>query len=88
MSCDYYWRGNMGDIGGYATDINEWFYPVLQQYSAADVTGPLGVIIMDRVSNVQGSAGQLLPQTIIQNNFMFNVPKDPSLTVINGGDAI
>lgn len=87
-SYSYYWRGNMGDIGGYATDINEWFYPVLQQYSAADVTGPLGVIIIDRVSNVQGSAGQLLPQTIIQNNFMFNVPKDPSLAVINGGDAI
>lgn len=76
-SYSYYWRGNMGDIGGYADDINEWFYPVLQKYSAADVTGPLGVIIMDRVSNVQDSAGQLLPQTIIQNNFMFNVPKDP-----------
>lgn len=87
-SYDHYWYGNMGDVGGYATEINEWFYPVLQKYSAADVTGPLGVIIMDRVSNEQGSAGQLLPQTIIQNNFMFSVPKDPSLAVINGGDAI
>lgn len=77
-SYDHYWRGNMGDIGGFADYINDWFYPVLQKYSAADVTGPLGVIIMDRVSNVQGSAGQLLPQTIIQNNFMFNVPKDPN----------
>lgn len=79
-SAGYYWRGNMGDIGGFADYINDWFYPVLQKYSAADVTGPLGVIIMDRVSNVQGSAGQLLPQTIIQNNFMFNVPKDPNYT--------
>lgn len=87
-SYDQYWRGNEGNIGSYAQHINDWFYPVLQQYSAADVTGPLGVIIMDRVSNEQGSAGQLLPQTIIQNNFMFNVPKDPSLSVINGGDAI
>lgn len=86
-SYSYYWRGNMGNIGDYATDINTWFYPVLQQYSAADVTGPLGVIILDRVAN-DGSAGELLPQTIIQNNFMFSVPKDPSLAVINGGDAI
>jgi hypothetical protein len=67
----------MGDIGGFATDINTWFYPVLQQYSAADVTGPLGVIILDRVA-MDGGPGQLLPLTIIQNNFMFNVPKDPS----------
>lgn len=86
-SYSYYWRGNMGNIGDYATDINTWFYPVLQQYSAADVTGPLGVIILDRVAN-DGSAGELLPQTIIQNNFMFSVPKDPSLSVINGGNAI
>ena len=87
-SCFYYWRGNMGNIGDFAEDINEWFYPVLQQYSAADVTGPLGVIILDRVSSQSGSAGNLLPQTIIQNNFMFSVPKDPSLSVINGGNAI
>lgn len=80
LSCGYYWRGNMGNIGGYASDINEWFFPILQQYSAADVTGPLGVIIMDRVSNVPGSAGQLLLQTIYQNNFMFNIPKDPNYT--------
>lgn len=76
-SYDHYWRGNEGNIGQFATDINTWFYPVLQQYSAADVTGPLGVIILDRVT-MDGGAGQLLPQTIIQNNFMFNVPKDPN----------
>lgn len=66
-SCDYYWRGNMGDIGGYADDINAWFYPELLKYSAADVTGPLGVIIMDRVDHT--GAGSLLPEVIYMNNW-------------------
>ena len=66
-SCDFYWRGNMGDIGGYADDINAWFYPELLKYSAADVTGPLGVIIMDRVAHT--GAGSLLPEVIYMNNW-------------------
>ena len=66
-SYSYYWRGNVGDIGGYAEDINTWFYPELLRYSAADVTGPLGVIIMDRVAHT--GAGSLLPEVIYMNNW-------------------
>lgn len=76
MSYDHYWRGNMGDIASYAQYINNWFYPELLNYAKEGVTGPLGVIIMDYVST--SGAGSNLPQTIIQNNFMFNVPKDPN----------
>lgn len=78
MSYDHYWRGNMGDIQTYAQDINNWFYPELLNYAAVGVTGPLGVIIMDYVST--SGAGANLPQTIIQNNFVFDVPKDPNYT--------
>lgn len=66
-SADYYWRGNMGDIGKYADDINKWFYPELLKYSASDVTGPLGVVIMDRVAET--GAGALLPEVIYMNNW-------------------
>mgnify|MGYP003520267169 CR=1 FL=1 len=66
-SCDHYYFGNMGDIGGYADDINAWFYPELLKYSATDVTGPLGVIIMDRVAHT--GAGSFLPEVIYMNNW-------------------
>lgn len=66
-SYDHYWRGNMGNIGEYADDINTWFYPELLKYSAEGVTGPLGVIIMDRVANT--GAGSLLPEVIYMNNW-------------------
>ncbi len=78
LSYDHYWRGNMGDIQTYAQYINNWFYPELLNYAAVGVTGPLGVIIMDYVST--SGAGANLPQTIIQNNFVFDVPKDPNYT--------
>ena len=66
----------MGDIASYAQYINNWFYPELLNYAKEGVPGPMGVIIMDYVST--SGAGSNLPQTIIQNNFMFNVPKDPN----------
>lgn len=66
-SADYYWRGNMGDIGTYADAINKWFYPELLKYSASDVTGPLGVVIIDRVA--EAGAGSLLPEVIYMNNW-------------------
>lgn len=62
-----YWRGNMGNIGKYAEHINSWFYPELLRYSAADVTGPLGVIILDRVADT--GAGSLIPEVIYMNNW-------------------
>lgn len=66
-SYDQYWRGNMGNIGKYAEHINSWFYPELLRYSAADVTGPLGVIILDRVADT--GAGSLIPEVIYMNNW-------------------
>ena len=66
-SYEQYWHGNMGNIGKYAEHINSWFYPELLRYSAADVTGPLGVIILDRVSHA--GAGALIPEVIYMNNW-------------------
>lgn len=79
-SADYYWRGNMGDIGSYADNINEWFYPELLKYSASDVTGPLGVVIMDRVTLT--GAGSLLPEVIYMNNWRHTL--DTSTDRISG----
>lgn len=79
-SCDVYWRGNMGDIGGYADDINAWFYPELLKYSAANVTGPLGVVILDRVNHT--GAGSLIPEVIYMNNWRHTL--DTSTDRISG----
>lgn len=79
-SCDYYWRGNMGNIGDYAEDINSWFYPEILKYSATNVTGPLGVVILDRVDHT--GAGSLIPEVIYMNNWRHTL--DTSTDRISG----
>lgn len=61
--------GTEGDIASYASNINNWFYNRLLQEGIDNITGPLNIVIMDRV--LEGRGGQNLPQVIIDNNFKF-----------------
>ena len=91
-----YYRGNMGDIGGFANDINEWFYRELMTRGEKNITGPTGVVIMDRVGS--GNSITLedgntvipaaeLPGIIYRNNFKFPLRTDDS-EVGGDGDSI
>lgn len=70
-----YYHGNMGDIGTYADDINDYFYTVVEEYAAGNTTGPMGVILMDRIG--ASSASIALPKMIYSNNFKFPLKEDP-----------
>ena len=60
--------GREGDISKLATRLNGDFYSFV--LSKGDgITGPMGVILMDRVDNGGGSS--YLPNVIIANNFKF-----------------
>ena len=67
-----YWEGAMGDISSYSSDINKWFYGVVQKKGEANITGPLGVTIIDRAGETTESSE--LVRIIIANNFKFNMP--------------
>ena len=59
-----------GDIASYAQDINTWFYNRILTYGVENISGPLNLIILDRV--LDGTpGGDYLPQVIIDNNFKF-----------------
>lgn len=71
--------GMCGDIANFATDINGYFYELLQ-----DVTtnpnfkpGPMGIILMDRVSSNKDDDGAKIPAIIIANNFQHALPSAP-----------
>ena len=61
--------GTEGDIASYASNINNWFYNRLLREGVDNITGPLNIVIMDRV--LEGRGGKNLPQVIIDNNFKF-----------------
>lgn len=72
--------GMCGDIANFATDINSYFYSLLQ-----DVTtnpdfepGPMGIILMDRVSSNKDDDGSKIPSIIIANNFQHTLPAAPA----------
>lgn len=72
--------GMCGDIANFATDINSYFYNLLQ-----DVTtnpdfkpGPMGIILMDRVSSNKDDNGSKIPSIIIANNFQYTLPAAPA----------
>ncbi|MBQ2965669.1 MAG: hypothetical protein IJE11_01480 [Bacteroidales bacterium] len=67
-----YWQGNVGDIGGCATAMNDYFDGVIEEKGEANITGPMGVVIMDRVGETQSSID--LARIIIANNFKFALP--------------
>lgn len=67
-----YWMGNLGNIGSYSTHINDYFDGVIETKGEANITGPMGVVIMDRVGETQSSID--LARIIIANNFKFALP--------------
>lgn len=67
-----YWMGHIGDIGGCATELNNYLDGVIEKKGEANITGPMGVVIMDRVGETQSSID--LARIIIANNFKFALP--------------
>lgn len=77
--------GMCGDIASFATDINDYFYDLLQ-----DVTtnpdfepGPMGIILMDRVSSNKNDNGSKIPSIIIANNFQYELPSAPATAALS-----
>lgn len=75
-SYDHYWRGAEGNIGDYAKHINDWLYKYVLDMGVNNITGPLGVVIMDYIG--EGEGGTNLPNIIINNNFKFPLEEDPN----------
>lgn len=72
----HYWAGNKGEIKQYAADMNDWLYKYIIDLGVNNITGPLGVVIMDYVG--EGNGGTNLPNIIINNNFKFPLEEDPN----------
>lgn len=69
---DSYSYGNggvAGNIEGFATDINNWFYNEILKYGTSNIYGPMNIVILDRVYEPGG--GSYLPSVIINNNYRF-----------------
>lgn len=64
------WAGMCGNIGDFASDINDFFLTELNSKLDVDkrLAGSTGIVLMDRVSNTTG-AGAEIPSIIIANNF-------------------
>ena len=75
-SYDHYWHGSEGNIGDYAKHINDWLYKEILELGVDNITGPLGVVIMDYVG--EGEGGTNLPKIIINNNFKFPLEENPN----------
>ena len=71
--------GMCGDIANFAKDINEYFYDLLLSTTNAETykPGPMGIILMDRVSATKGTPGADIPSIIIANNFQYELPSKP-----------
>lgn len=67
-----YWMGNFGDIQSFSKDINTWFDEYISLKGEANITGSMGVTIMDRVGETDASSD--LTKIIIANNFKFALP--------------
>lgn len=81
--------GTRGNIAEFAHDINNWFYNRLMREGVNNITGPLNLVILDRV--LDGSnGGNYLPQVIINNNFMFPLlmKESSDASYSNGGSVI
>lgn len=70
--------GMSGNIEGYAAYINDYFYDYLQRKVVGSdfVPGPMGIILMDRVGEVEASTQ--IPSIIIANNFQYVLPSKPA----------
>ena len=76
MSSD---AGMCGDIANFAKHINEYFYDLLKSTTEATTykPGPMGIILMDRVSAEKEDNGSKIPSIIIANNFQHVLPSAP-----------
>lgn len=66
--------GMAGNIQDFAHDVNKTFNGKLQELTASDNVGPMGIIMMDRVGEVLkdgDESSKIIPQIIIANNFKF-----------------
>lgn len=72
--------GMCGDIANFATDINSYFYSLLQDViiNPDFEPGPMGIILMDRVSSNKDDDGSKIPSIIIANNFQHTLPAAPA----------
>lgn len=69
----YSWGGGFkGDIATAASDFNKFFYDKLLEIGTNNLSGPTGIVMMDRVKNKVESEddkpGYYLPQIIIANS--------------------
>lgn len=69
--------GMAGNIGEFASAINDYFYNEIITYGTTNIYGPMNVVILDRV--LDDNASTYLPQIIIDNNFRFRL--------VTGGDS-
>ena len=67
--------GVTGNVKDYATEINNFVYGTIFQHGLEDVSGPLGIVLMDRVGNdeIHFPANTNLPYLIISNNFRYDM---------------
>ena len=87
--------GMAGNIQDFAHDINKSFNGKLQELSASNNVGPMGIIMMDRVGEILkdgDESSKLIPQIIIANNFTFTWNDATSVEVpgssYNPGDVL
>lgn len=75
--------GMCGDIANFSKDINEYFYDLLLSTTNAETykPGPMGIILMDRVSATKGTPGADIPSIIIANNFAYELPSSGTLDI-------
>lgn len=71
VSMYQYFGGTVGDIANCAKDLNRFFYEELLNLGVENLTGPTGIVIMNRVKNQINSdddkPGYYLPRFIIEN---------------------
>ena len=64
--------GTEGDIATYAADINQFFYNKLMEIGVSNLSGPTGIVIMDRVKSSASTdadkPGYYLPRFIVENS--------------------
>lgn len=69
--------GQIGRIGDLAKILNKDFYSHVLESGMENITGPTGVVLMERVSkNASDGGSHYLPGTIIANNFKYGSASD------------
>lgn len=70
------WGGSYGDLETFSNRINGDFYTyVLKKANSEDgsagITGPMGIVLMNRVGNEAVPGSMYMPNVVISNNFKF-----------------